>query len=431
MKTRVAPLRPWRWSGLAVHLVLVTVMAACTTEPISTAPPGGGGAPSGPTTSAPPDGSPGDTAGVSPTPGATIGGQCINQTTPPPATDDPVAAAEERAMISYNAPSEWTGPESAPAPEPGKRIAIVSVGQLTEGANRAARGMEAASRAMGWEPTILDGEGQPDVILAAVNSAVDGDYDGILLIFVEPDTVSEPLNRAREQGVPVVTLGQAAYTQTRTELWGHIPDVSHDWVYTGEVIADYMIWKSDGNVNAFLLNGAETTIVNCGQFKGTFDRLHAPGACPSCTVTVQNFTIARIETQTAEQAIAAAQADPDLGWVWCYDFCLARVSTQMEAAGVARDIKGAGFDCNAENIDLIRNGTVQVVCIADPRDWEAWAAVDNLNRLIQGQDPVDQSIPVRLFDTDNVDEFTEEDIANGWQGGFDYQSQYKRIWGVQ
>jgi ribose transport system substrate-binding protein len=102
----------------------------------------------------------------------------------------------------------------------------------------------------------------------------------------------------------------------------------------------------------------------------------------------------------------------------------------MEAAGVAGDIKGAGFDCNAENIDLIRNGTVQVVCIADPRDWEAWAAVDNLNRLIQGQEAVDQRIPVRLFDTDNVDEFTAEDIENGWQGGFDYQEQYRSIWGV-
>lgn len=334
-------------------------------------------------------------------------------------------------MLAYNAPSEWTGPTSAPKPEPGKRVAIISVAQLTEGSARVARGMEAASRAMGWEPTIFDGKGQPDVILAAVNSAVDAQYDGIMMIFVTPDSVSEPLNRAKEAGIPVVTLGSAPYTQTRIELWGWIPDVSHDWVYTGEVIADYMIWKSNGNVNALLLNGAETTIVDCGQFKGTFDRLMAHGACPDCKVTVDTFTIAQLETQPAQKAIAAVQADPGLEWVWCYDFCMANVSKQLVASGVQRNVKGAGFDCNAENIGLIKEGRVQVVCIADPRDWEAWAATDNLNRLMQGQAAVDQRIPVRLFDKDNADEFTETDISEGWQGGFDYKSEYLKIWGVQ
>jgi ribose transport system substrate-binding protein len=108
---------------------------------------------------------------------------------------------------------------------------------------------------------------------------------------------------------------------------------------------------------------------------------------------------------------------------------MAGVSKQLIASGVQGSINGAGFDCNAENIGLIRDGKVQVVCIADPRDWEAWAATDNLNRLIQGQPAVDQKIPVRLFDKDNVKDFTETDSAQGWQGGFDYKGEYKKLWG--
>jgi hypothetical protein len=38
---------------------------------------------------------------------------------------------------------------------------------------------------------------------------------------------------------------------------------------------------------------------------------------------------------------------------------------------------------------------------------------------------------VRLFDDQNADEFTEEDIQEGWQGGFDFRSEYLSIWGIE
>jgi ribose transport system substrate-binding protein len=343
---------------------------------------------------------------------------------------DPVQAACDRAQVSLNAPSNWTGPESGPAPQAGKRLAIIPVAALTEGANRPARAMAEAATLLGWEPTIIDGKGDPSVQLQAVNSAVDGGFDGIIMIFIDPNSVSEGVNRAKEAGIPVVTLGVPAYTPDRDTTWGWIPDISHDWIYTGEVIGDYMICDSGGNVNALLLVGAETIVVLYGQFAGTESVLTDPAKCPNCKVQRQDFTIAAIETQPAQAAIAAVQADPTINWIWCYDFCMARTATQMIAAGVQGDIKGAGFDCNAENIQLIRDHKVQVVCIADPRDWEGWAAVDTMNRLFNGEQPVEQSIPVRLYDVNNVDEFTDADVAGGWQGNFDYKSQYRKIWGI-
>lgn len=361
-----------------------------------------------------------------------IGGDCTSVSKAPANQGpDPVAAARNRVMVSYNAPSEWTGPTSAPKPQAGKRIAIISSAQLTEGSARAARGMVAAAQTMGWQPTIFDGKGDTGVMLQAINSAVDSKYDGIAMIFVNPDTVSEALNRAKAANIPVVTLGVAPYTASRGTTWGWIPDVSHDWIYTGEVIADYMIWKSNGNVDVYLLDGAETMIVHCGQTKGTFERLMVQGVCPNCQVHYQTFTYNQLENVAPQLAIAAVQADPKINWIWCYDFCMANVVKQMEASGVGQNVKGAGFDCNAENIALIKDRKIQVVCIADPRDWEAWATMDTLNRVMQGQPVVNQRIPVRLFDVDNASEFTATDAQQGWQGGFDYKTQYKAIWGVQ
>jgi len=59
---------------------------------------------------------------------------------------------------------------------------------------------------------------------------------------------------------------------------------------------------------------------------------------------------------------------------------------------------------------------------------EAWATVDTANRLMQGQPFVDQRIPVRLFDKSNIAELTSEDLKDGWQGGIDYKSFYKKMW---
>jgi ribose transport system substrate-binding protein len=341
-----------------------------------------------------------------------------------------VAAAQKAAMEALSSPSAWKGPTTGPKPMPGKRIAIVTCALLTEGCNRPARAATEAVKKIGWTPTVFDGQGDTGKQLSAINAAVDGKYDAIIVILIDPIQVNEGVKRAMAANIPMVTLGQPMYTNERKAL-SQIPDISHDWLKTGELIGDYMIWKSNGKVDALLLDNPETTVVEYGQFAGTKSKLTDPKGCPDCKVTVEDFTIAQINTQPAQLAAAGVQRDPKINWVWCYDFCLANVSNDLIARGLQDHIMGAGFDCNAQNLALIKDDKVQTVCIADPRDWEAWATVDTANRLMQGQPFVDQSIPVRLFDKSNLADLTPDDLKEGWQGGIDYKSYYLKMWGVQ
>jgi ribose transport system substrate-binding protein len=340
-----------------------------------------------------------------------------------------VVVAQKAATEALSSPSEWKGPTIGPKPIAGKRLAIIPCGLITEGCNRPARAATEAAKKIGWVPTVLDGQADTGKQLAAINAAVDAKYDAIVLILIDPTQVNEGVQRAIAAKIPVVTLGQPLYTDERKAL-SQIPDISHDWLKTGELIADYMISKSGGKVDALLLNNPETTVVQYGQFTGTKGKLTDPKACPDCKVTVENFTIAQINSQPAQLAAAAVQRDPKINWVWCFDFCLANVSNDLIARGLQGDVMGAGFDCNAQNLALIKDDKVQRVCIADPRDWEAWATVDTANRLMQGQPAVDQKIPVRLFDKSNVADLTPEDLKDGWQGGIDYKSFYAKMWGV-
>lgn len=341
-----------------------------------------------------------------------------------------VAVAQKAAEAALSSPSQWEGPTTGPKPTPGKRLAIITCALLTEGCNRPARAATEAAKKIGWIPTVFDGQGDTGKQLAAINAAVDGKYDAIVIILIDPSQVSEGVKRALAAHIPMVTLGQPFYTKERKAL-SEIPDISHDWLKTGELIGDYMIWKSDGKVDALLLNNPETTVVQYGQFAGTKSKLTNPKTCPDCKVTVEDFTIAQINSQPAQLAAAAVQRDPKINWVWCYDFCMANVATDLIARGLQDHISGAGFDCNAQNLELIKDGKVQRVCIADPRDWEAWATVDTANRLMQGQPFVDQKIPVRLFDKSNLADLTAEDRKEGWQGGIDYKARYEKMWGFQ
>src|SRR4030081_2158140 len=93
-----------------------------------------------------------------------------------------VARAQAAAPASLASTSQWAGPTTGPAPVSGKRVAIISCLQQTEGCNRPSLSALEAAQVIGWQPTILDGQGEPSKQLAALNAAEDAHYDAIILI---------------------------------------------------------------------------------------------------------------------------------------------------------------------------------------------------------------------------------------------------------
>jgi len=129
-----------------------------------------------------------------------------------------VAAAQKAAQEALSSPSEWKGPTTGPKPIPGKRVAVVPCALLTEGCNRPARAATEAAKKIGWTPTVFDGQADTGKQLAAINAAVDGKYDAIIVILIDPIQVNEGIQRAIAAHIPVVTLGQPFYTDERKAL---------------------------------------------------------------------------------------------------------------------------------------------------------------------------------------------------------------------
>jgi ribose transport system substrate-binding protein len=353
------------------------------------------------------------------------------------ARDAAVAKAEEGAMELITAATqenEWTGPETSPAPIEGLNVTVIPEQMASTGSSRPANAIKGIGDQLGWNVKISDGQGQPDVQLSAVNAAVDEKADAIILIFVDTTRVQSGVQRAIDADIPIITLGSLKNTPET------VPDVSFDWVRSGEAIAQYMVWKSEGDLNLLQMKNSDLYITVEGQYKGSQEYLENEENCPGCNIVTKEWSLANFEdpnTGPAAQAVAALQADPSLNWVSCFDSCLFRVSQAIDRAGLTDKVSGAGFDCNPENIDIIRSGGSQKVCFADPREWLAYAAVDNVNRMSNGEDPVDftKSIPVALFDKDTLDSLTDEQATEleelGWQGNYDFRAKFEELWGLR
>ena len=340
---------------------------------------------------------------------------------------DAVANAKSIVAQYLQAPSGWQGPADSPKPKAGTRIAIISANQATQGTAIVAKDMQAAAEVLGWKVTIFDGQGDPSVQLKALNSAIDAKFDGIVLDIIDTRVVQEGVQRAVSAHIPLITLGDLVNEPAS------VPDVSHDWVHAGQLAADYMIANSPGGkVDALVLADFEFPAVKIGEYKGIMSVLQDKTKCPNCKVTVKQFLSKNIETQPGSLAVAQIQQDPNTNWVWCYDACMQRVSTDVIASGVKTNAHGIGMNGNPPNLLLIEQNKFQIASIANPYPFESWATMDNLNRLLNGQPAFDwpKGLPLRIIDPSNANSLSNADKTIGWTGDLDYESHFKQLWGV-
>lgn len=361
-----------------------------------------------------------------------------------------VATAAKSVVDKYaTAPTSWSGPTSSPKPQPGKKLAIVSSGLQSEGSARPTRAAKEAAEKIGWKPTVYDGANEQLKTLAAVNAAVDAKSDAIILVLIDPSTIGAAVKRALDAKIAVATVGVPPFIggadkRARDAKWDAIPDVSWDLYEQGKVLASYIVWQSNGKAEVYVIDVPDFPGITLGQTQGGLDVFNDKSKCPDCVVHKTSIAVSEFFGQTGPSAVAAVQANPGINWLYLLDAGLEVEINALSTANLLGDRKGGGFDCNAHNLDFIKTGRGQVVCIAESSQWAAWGAVDAVNRIMQGQKPVtagypqgaagpgeNYSLPILVIDKNNVGQLTKQDLADGWQGGLDFRGEYLKLWGVQ
>jgi ribose transport system substrate-binding protein len=348
--------------------------------------------------------------------------------------------AEAKAYIAqfYKSVDATGKPTSTPKPKPNQNIWVISCDQTLTGCSLPAESMKKAAAVLGWQVTIWDGHSNPAQYAAGVSAAVAAHANAIVLDSTDCNFVKAPLEQAKAQhiviyGYDVIDCSDPgegggphllSYTGLPTGFTSY-PQFIRAW---GRMKADYIIAKTGGQAN--IITWSEDDILSI-KYEG--DAIKQEFAkCPGCHIVGNvNFTLADFagngvfhKFQTALQQHPEANATATL-----YDVTiLAAVAPTLKAAGRLGNFLVAGGEGYPPNLQLINSGGGQTSAFAVDINDVGYPTLDAINRLLDGQQPVDEHVGILLVDAQhNLSQILGQN-SGVYNGFFNYPAYYTALW---
>lgn len=386
---------------------------------------------------------------------AACGGSDSETVNADPATESSGAASsdagsdvvtEAKAAVETNrAGTDRALPAAGPKPEAGKNVWVISCLQVAEGCAVPAKGAEQAGKEMGWDVTVFDGQGAPDVYAKGVRAAIADKADGIILDVVDCVTVKSPLEEAKKAGIKVVANysfdcndpllgagGQPLFdAEVQYESGKSYLELVED-LYSRSV-ADYVIAETDGKAKIIMFT-QEDILVGQHLYKGFEKRI---AECTTCEIVKRvPFTLADLVTDKLQgKTTAALTQNPDADVVYApYDTAITLgIGRAVTAAGRDKDILVTGGEGLTPNVGFLRDGKGQDFIAGAPSLWTGWAVADTLNRVFAGEPQVDSGIGFQTLTTDSAlpteTPFYDGNVDESGKPKSDYKANYRKIWG--
>jgi ribose transport system substrate-binding protein len=303
----------------------------------------------------------------------------------------------------------------------GKKVTAIMCTAQSEGCALLGKSFKSAAKALGWNATIVDGGGSPDKQSAAMLNAIAGGTQGIFLISIDRDAVAQGLAKASTRHIPVVSTASNNTPGTGPE--NVFAEVGFDGKWLGAAAANWIVADSAGKANIAVFKSPELKALT-DRWDGAKPVLASCGGC-KIVDTVQ-YSLASAVKDLPLRAKSVLLAHPEIDYVYLdAGGFAAPVANAIQEVG-RTGVKVSTFDCVSTNFTAIRKDAVVAACAGLGIAKAAWSGADQLNRSFAGKPAatVGDVGDVRLFDKSNL-----PDTAF-WNGDFDYESNYKRNWGL-
>lgn len=355
--------------------------------------------------------------------------------------------AEAKAAVAKNREgTDRALPISAPKPQAGQNVWLISCSQAGEGCSAPAEGAEEAAAVVGWDLTIVDGKGRPDVFASAIRSAVADDADGIILDAIDCIAAKSALQDARKAGTkifafyafdcndPILKDQSEPLFDAELSFGNGVTFIDYVEKVQSRSAADYIIAQTEGK--AKIIEFTEDDLVITQHLKKGFeDRIKD---CEGCEIVKKvPFNLDDFVTgKLGGKAEAALTQNPDANVLYSpYDSALTvGIAQAVVASGRNDDILVTGNEGLTPNIGFTQDNKGQDFITGLPARWVGWAAIDSMNRLLQGEPQVDQGLGLQ-----NIDEkgpfptqtsFYDGNMNPDGTPKQDYAANFKKIWDV-
>lgn len=315
----------------------------------------------------------------------------------------------------------FTGPKSSPGPVPaGKSIAsIYSVPAPLP--QRSAQGVVNAAKAIGWSGSVVFGQGTPTGWLAAINTAVQGGANAVVMSAGVPALIAPGIAKAKAAGAPFVDV----FNKVKKPPPGLVAQIGPPEYTEGYRLAEWIVAHTNGK-------GAQIIAYNSPQFSDLqvalrgFER-GVKDAGPKYRIVNRTLSPATDigSTAGAQRMAGLFRKYPQAKYIFCLSESWAGTFAQAVQASGRHDVTGLGTDGDFF-IPQIRKGAKFVEIGPDTLEY-GWFAMDAVLRAMNHKPQVTYDIPFQLVDSSNAKKTKGEGITNA----YDYQAAWLKLWGVK
>ena len=350
------------------------------------------------------------------------------------AAEDPfLAEARTRLEAAYNG-SDRPLPSSSPPIVEGANVWVISCGESIEGCARGVGGAAEAGAELGWDITVFDGEGNPAKWSEGIYNAIADGADGIVLGIIDCIAVSAALEEAKVAGIVTTAFyatdcddplvgGESLITGLPT--YGPNERYTHHLSEIGRIRADHIIVATDGKAKIIEFTNDQLLVVQY-EMRAFEEEI---ARCSGCEILETiDFTLADLGPNLTALAQAALTRHPDANAIIApYDIAAFFVAPAVVESGRNDEIFSMGGEGLPSGVEKIRNNAGVDAGTGIPSTWVGWAAIDDVNRMLNGEGVIDSGIGWQHFDRDR--NLPAE--GQPYDGTVDYRANYRAIWGLE
>jgi ribose transport system substrate-binding protein len=345
-----------------------------------------------------------------------------------------LAYAEHQIELAYKGTTR-TPPTTAPKPQKGKKVWIISPGQAGESASIATNSAKEAGELIGWNMTLFDAKLDASAFGTGIRQAIAAKADGIILHAIDCAWVKQPLVEAHAASVKVVAYyaldcddpsvkGEKLFDGTVDfgSQFGSYAELTRAW---GAVKADWVIAKTQAKAKVIGFREDEFSVVK--YIREGFEQELAK--CKTCEIVKNvDLSLADLGPTLQQKAQGALLQHPEANAIHIpYDsLALFGIGAAVVESGRVDRIHVIAGEGYPSNIQLIRDKKGQDAANAYPNSWTGYAAIDTLNSVLHGQKPHDSGIGWKLIDR----EHNLPPTGKGYEPDQDYRAAYKKAWGL-
>lgn len=346
--------------------------------------------------------------------------------TPAASSAAPLLEAQRTVAAASMRSSDWHGPQSGPAAQPGKTIVFLAQDLRNGGILGVAQGVREAAKAIGWNIRVFDAGGTAAGRSKMMADALAAKPDGVILGGDDARENGAALAQFSRRGLPIVGWHVGPVP-------GPIPgtavamNVTTDPMAVARVTAMSALAQSKGQAGVVLFTDARFGIA-MAKANAMADIIRA---CKGCTL-LEVRDLALSESGDKMPALTT-ELLAKYGKRWTHALAIndiyfdyaTPVLTKAGLPGNGLSLLSAG-DGSMPAFLRIQARTFQTGTVAEPLNLHGWQVVDELNRLFARQPVSGFVAPVHLVTSDNIAFDGGKRLLYDPDNG--YRDIYRRIW---